>query len=91
MCWQKNVNKRLHLTHLPPSAAYMRQWTWSSLVQVMACRLSGAKPLPGPMLPYCQLNPEEQILVKFKSDILIQEYAFEYVVMVLATICLGIN
>ena len=29
----------------PPSAAYMRQWTGSALVQIMACRLLGAKPL----------------------------------------------
>ena len=28
----------------------MRQWTGSALVQVMACRLFGAKPLPEPML-----------------------------------------
>ena len=34
----------------PPSPAYMRQWTGSALVQVMACRLFGAKPLPEPML-----------------------------------------
>ena len=26
------------------------------LVQVMACRLFGAKPLPEPMLAYCQLD-----------------------------------
>ena len=30
----------------PLSAAYMRQWTGSALVQVMASRLFGAKPLP---------------------------------------------
>ena len=29
-----------------PSAEYMRQWTRSALVQVMACRLIGTKPLP---------------------------------------------
>ena len=28
----------------------------SALVQVMACRLFGAKPLPEPMLAYCQLG-----------------------------------
>ena len=28
------------------SAAYMRQWNESALVQIMACRLIGAKPLP---------------------------------------------
>ena len=36
-----------------PSAAYMRQWTESALVQVMACRLFCAKPLPEPVLAYC--------------------------------------
>ena len=34
----------------PPSTAYMRRWTGSALVQVMACRLVGAKPLSEPML-----------------------------------------
>ena len=37
--------------------AYMRRWAGSSLVQIMACRLFGAKPLSEPMLEYCQLNP----------------------------------
>ena len=51
----------------PPSVAYMRQWTVSALVQVMACRLFGAKPLPEPMLFYWQLDSWEQISVKFES------------------------
>ena len=34
----------------PPSAAYMRHWIGSALVQIMACRLFGAKPLFKPML-----------------------------------------
>ena len=38
-----------------PGDAYTRQWTGSALVQVMACRLLGTKPLPEPMLAYCQL------------------------------------
>ena len=41
----------------PPSAAYMRQSIGSALVQMMACRLFGAKPLSKPMLGYCQLDP----------------------------------
>ena len=45
----------------PPGPAYMRQRTESALVQVMACHLFGAKPLPGPMLNYCLLDPKEQI------------------------------
>ena len=56
------------LTHLPlvPHIG-VRQWTWSTLVQVMACRLSGAKPLPEPMPPYCQLHSYEHTSVKFES------------------------
>ena len=45
----------------------MRQWTRSTLVQVMACRLFGAKPLPEPMLPYCQLDPRGQTSVTLES------------------------
>ena len=45
------------LTHLPPSAAYIRQRIRSALVQIIACRLFGAKPLSKPMLDYCQLDP----------------------------------
>ena len=51
----------------PPKAAYMRQCIGSALVQVMAWRWTGNKPLPEPKLPYCQLNSWEQISVKFKS------------------------
>ena len=37
----------------------------------MACRLYGAKPLPEPVLIYCQLNSFEHISVKFESDSII--------------------
>ena len=40
----------------------------SSFFQVVACRLFGAKPLPKPMIAYCQLNSWGQILVKFESE-----------------------
>ena len=49
----------------PPSAAYMHQWIGSALVQIMACRLFGAKPLSAPMLVYCQLDYWEQTSLKF--------------------------
>ena len=39
-----------------PSAAYMPQWIGPVLVQIMACRLSGAKPLPEAILTYSQLD-----------------------------------
>ena len=49
--------KKLYFNPYPPSAAYLRQWTGSSLVQIKACRLFGAKPLSKQMLRYCQSNP----------------------------------
>ena len=57
-----------HLNSFPPSATYMRQWTVSSLVQVMACRLFCAKPLPEPVMVYCQLDSWQQVSVKFESE-----------------------
>ena len=66
----------------PLSAAYMRRWTGSALVQIMACGLVGAKPYlnqcsnivywtPGNKFPW---NSNRN------SIILIQENAFEIVV-----------
>ena len=63
------MNAEKMLNHLPLySAAYMRQGTEPALVKVIACRLFGAKPLPEPMLAYCQLESWEQISVKFESE-----------------------
>ena len=39
------------------SDAYMRQSIGTGFVQIMACRLFGAKPLSKPVLGYCQLDP----------------------------------
>ena len=52
----------------PLSAAYMRQLIGSALIQVMACRLFGAKPLHEPMLAYCQLDSWENSSLKFKWE-----------------------
>ena len=66
MAWA--VSPFHYLTHpTPPGAVYMRQWTGSALVQIMACRLLGTNPLSKPMLGYCQLDPQEQTSVKFQS------------------------
>ena len=43
------------------------QWTASSLVYVMACRLFGTKPLPQQTITYCHLDPGEQIQWKFNK------------------------
>ena len=80
LSWEPCISRRqcgclnyFELIQLPliisshPSATYMRQWIGSALIQVMACRLFGAKPLPEPMLAYCQLDPQEQTSVKLES------------------------
>ena len=61
----------------------MRQWAGLALVQVMACRLFGAKPLPEPMLAYCQYDSWEQMSVNSNQNyiIFIQENVFWIVVI----------
>ena len=59
--FEKVMNLQLFVCFInnssPPSAAYMHQWTGSALVQIMACRLIGTKPLSEPLLEYYQLYP----------------------------------
>ena len=54
------------LNSSPQSVVYMRHRIGSAIVRVMACRLFGTKPLPEPMLNYCQLDPYQQTLVKIE-------------------------
>ena len=56
------------LTPPPPCAAYIRLWTGLSLVQIMTCRLFGAKSLPEQMLAYCQLDSWEHTSLKFEFE-----------------------
>ena len=59
-------------TCMNPSAAYMRQWIGSTLVQIMACRLFGAN---------WQLDYKEQTSEKFSSKyIFIHENASDIIV-----------
>ena len=46
---------------------YIPQWTWSSLVKVIACLRFRATPLPESMQTYYQLDPEGHILIKYQS------------------------
>ena len=64
-----------------PSAAYMHQWTGSALVQVMACRQFGAKPLPEPMLAV-NWTPGNKLQWNstWNSIIFFQENSFEIVI-----------
>ena len=52
----------------PSSTAYMRRWTGSASVQIMACRLDGTIPLSKPMLTYCLIEPKFYISMKFYSN-----------------------
>ena len=54
-----------NINSLRSSYAYMRQQIKPLLVQIMACRLFGAKSFSEPMLEYCRLDPLEQISVKY--------------------------
>ena len=65
LCMYHATNIIFCINSSPPSAANMRQWIVSALVQIMACCLFGAKPLSKPMLGYCQLDLKEQTSVKF--------------------------
>ena len=79
----------LRLNSLRPSDAYMRQLNIPTLIQLMVCRLFGAKPLSQPMLLYCHLDPKKHISGKFysiNSKGLIQENALENVVCKMAAI-----
>ena len=61
--------KKAEMNSLMPIDAYMRRQPKTSLVQIMACRLYGAKPLSEPKLEYCQLNPWEPTSVKSYSKL----------------------
>ena len=52
-----NIRFNCSINSSPPSATYMRRWTGSASVQIMACCLFDTKPLSNPMLHYCQLDP----------------------------------
>ena len=72
----------------PPSAAYMRQWIGSALVQIMTWRLFGAKPLSKQCWNIVNWTLRNKLQWNFNQStyILIQENAFEIVVCKMVTI-----
>ena len=62
-----SITPKYTLTHFLPVPYICVNWIYSALLQIMACPLFGTEPLSGPMLGYCQLDPQEQISVKFQS------------------------
>ena len=82
------ISDDLRFPWTPPSAAYIRQWIRSTLVEIMACRLFGAKLSSEPMLGYCPMDPKEQtsaVLIKIPI-FFIHEIASENVVSEMAAI-----
>ena len=70
---------------LGPSDSYMRQLNIQSLVQIMACRLIGTKPLPEPMLSHWWVDTKGHISMKFYSKF-IQGNTLENVICKMAAI-----
>ena len=74
----------------PLSVAYMRQWIGSALVQTMACRLFGTKPLSKPMQGFVNWTLRKKLqwnLTQIKK-LFIHENAFENIVCETAPILL---
>ena len=65
--YHENMFANYTFNSLRPIDAYMRRQHRPSLVQIMFCRLFGAKPLSEPMLTFWQLDPWEETSVKFQS------------------------
>ena len=67
---------------------YIQHQTGSTLVQVMTYHLVGTKPLPEPMLSYCQLDPRNKLQwnLNYNTKLFIHENAFITVLCKMATI-----
>ena len=57
---EKNVTVYADTLYIKTTCLHVCHWTGSSLVEVMAWHLFGAKPLPEPMMTYCQLDPNQE-------------------------------
>ena len=88
------VTRPQWVNSLRPGDANMRHYNKPTLLQIMACRLFGARPLSEPVLQYCQLDLKEHISVTFflNSKFFIQGIVLENVCngghFVLALVCL---
>ena len=81
MCMQyrvtlSRVGTGFHLHSSPFNTVYMRRWTGSSLVQVMACRLFDTKPLPEAVVAYWIFKNKLQWNSNRNTKLFIFENAF---------------
>ena len=85
--WQHLLFSVLLFNVLRSKDAHVRRRTRSSLIEVMACRLFGAKPLSRPILDNCQWDPKEHISIKSYLKIKrVHRKAFENVLCRLSAI-----
>ena len=88
------VSTTININSSPHSAAYMRRWIGSALIQIMVCRLFGTKPLSEQRFRYSQELPPGPLvyrnklqwnLIKIKK-LFIHGNASEYIVCEMAAI-----
>ena len=86
MCMWANTTYGINSS--PPSATCMWQWIASALVQIMACRLFGAKPSFGWIIVNWTLRNQLKCNFNQNTELLIHENAFENIVFEMAAILL---
>ena len=91
--WQWMKDGTFRCNPIWPSDAYKHQLIMLLLVQTMACRLIGAKPLSQLMMVYNQSGPWQHISIKceWNKHIFIHFIAFENFVGIMSPFCLGLN
>ena len=53
---------------LKTGKAYKHQWTGPSLIQVIPCHMCSTKPMPEPVVNYCQLHHQGETLKTFEQN-----------------------
>ena len=89
--WSMHCIISRNLNSLRPSDTYICQHDIPTLLQIMACRLFGAKPLSEPMPPYCRLNHKKYISVKSSLKFSFRKFRFEMAPAKWRPLCLGLN
>ena len=83
-----SITRNQGVNSSPPSATYMRHWIGTTLVQIMACRLFGAKPLSKITLDYFNRTLRNKLQWNFTQNkkLFIDENASENIVCKMAAI-----
>ena len=87
----KALSSHESIGSLRPSDAYMRLWTRPSVIQIMTCCLTGAKPLSDQCCDIVNWTPRNKLQWNLNQNLytFIQENAFENVVWKIVAILSG--